>query len=153
MKFRDLKATAVGAAIGATAAVLFARTSGRRRRAMARDRTTGVVRKGWKRVAQQGRGVAAQGYGLTQRATHLREQAKDHDDVTLARKVETAIFRAADAPKGSVDVNVVDGTVYLRGEVPDQQTLDRLVSDARGVGGIRDVESMLHLPGQPVPTG
>jgi BON domain len=153
MKLSDLKATAIGAAIGAAAAVLFDRTSGRRRRAMARDRTTGVVRRGWKRAAREGRGVAAQGYGLTQRAAHLREQPKDHDDVTLARKVETVIFRPTDSPKGTVDVNVVDGVAYLRGEVPDQETVDRLVSDAAGVGGIRSVENLLHLPGRPVPAG
>ena len=42
------------------------------------------------------------------------------DDVTLARNVETEVFRGADSPEGTVDVNVVDGVVWLR----DDRTSD-----------------------------
>ena len=41
---------------------------------------------------------------------------RDYDDATLAHKVETELFRPADAPKGQVSVNVNDGVVELRGE-------------------------------------
>jgi osmotically-inducible protein OsmY len=66
--------------------------------------------------------------------------------------VESEIFRDADAPKGSVDVNAEDGVIYLRGEVDDEQTIERLVGAARGVEGVRDVRSLLHTPGTPAPT-
>jgi osmotically-inducible protein OsmY len=69
---------------------------------------------------------------------------KDYDDVTLARKVETELFRPADAPKGQVSVNVNDGVVELRGELPDQQQIDELGANAKKVDGVRDVRNLLH---------
>src|SRR3954463_4154085 len=42
---------------------------------------------------------------------------KDLDDVAIARKVESVIFRGRRVAKGKVDVNVADGVVWLRGEV------------------------------------
>ena len=69
---------------------------------------------------------------------------KDYDDVTLARKVETELFRPADAPKGQVSVNVNDGVVELRGELPDQTQIDELGESARKIGGVRDVRNLLH---------
>src|SRR5690242_18457384 len=41
---------------------------------------------------------------------------KDLDDVAVARKVETVIFRDDSIPKGKIDVNAADGVVWLRGE-------------------------------------
>jgi hypothetical protein len=69
---------------------------------------------------------------------------KDYDDVTLARKVETELFRPADAPKGQVSVNVNDGVVELRGELPDQKQIDELGETARKIGGVKDVRNLLH---------
>ena len=69
---------------------------------------------------------------------------KDYDDVTLARKVETELFRPADAPKGQVSVNVNDGVVELRGELPDQKQIDELGESARKIGGVIDVRTLLH---------
>ena len=74
-----------------------------------------------------------------------------YDDVTLARKVESEIFRDADAPKGDVDVNAENGVVYLRGQVADEDSIAELERAAKGVDGVRDVESLLHTPGTPAP--
>jgi hypothetical protein len=138
----------IGAALGAVLAYFFDPQNGKRRRHVTRDRTLAIVRRGGRRA---GGYVAAEADGLMQKATHLREEPKDLDDVTLARKVETEIFRPADAPKGSVDVNVVDGVVQLRGEVESPDLVDELVAKARSVQGVRDVENLLHLPGTPAP--
>ena len=70
--------------------------------------------------------------------------SKDYDDVTLARKVESELFRPADAPKGSVSVNVNDGVVELRGELPDQAQIDELGSNAKKIDGVKDVRNLLH---------
>jgi osmotically-inducible protein OsmY len=69
---------------------------------------------------------------------------RDYDDVTLARKVETELFRPADAPKGQVSVNVNDGVVELRGELADQKQIDELGETARKIGGVKDVRNLLH---------
>lgn len=82
-----------------------------------------------------------------------REPAEERlNDPALARKVESEIFRDADAPKASVSVNAEYGVIYLRGEVPDEATKEGLVTRARAVDGVRAVESLLHLPGERAPT-
>jgi osmotically-inducible protein OsmY len=65
------------------------------------------------------------------------------DDVTLARKVETHIFRPADAPKGDVDVNAEFGVVFLRGQVDSADQAESLEVAARGVEGVKDVKNLL----------
>ena len=76
---------------------------------------------------------------------------EDVDDVTLARKVETEIFRDADAPKGEVSVDVQAGVVYLRGMVADDQWIERFADEAKKVDGVKGVKNLLHRPGTPAP--
>ena len=47
-------------------------------------------------------------------------------------------------------MNVVDGVVYLRGEV-QEDLVKELESAARKVSGVKDVENLLHAPGSPAP--
>ncbi len=137
--------------IGAGLMYFFDPEQGNRRRKMLVDRVGAFFRRGARRTTRAGRGIAATAYGVRQKATHLREEEKELDDVTLARKVESEIFRDADAPKGQVDVNVVDGVVYLRGEV-EEDRIRELENAARKVSGVKGVENLLHTPGTPSPT-
>jgi osmotically-inducible protein OsmY len=73
-------------------------------------------------------------------------KAGDLNDPTLARKVETEIFRGEDAPKGSVDVNAENGVIYLRGEVKHPEDIEALGKAARKVDGVKEVKNLLHLP-------
>ena len=74
-----------------------------------------------------------------------------YDDATLKAKVETELFREADAPKGSVSVNAQYGVVQLRGELESQDMIDDLVARAREIDGVNNVENLLHLPGTEAP--
>ncbi len=107
-----------------------------------------MFRGGVQRGSQAGRAVTSQAYGVTQKVTHTREDEKDLTDETLKSKVETEIFRDADAPKGQVDVNEI--VVYLRGEVEEDMIKD-LEKSTRKVSGVKDVENLLHTPGSPAP--
>ena len=69
--------------------------------------------------------------------------APDYDDVTLARKVETELFRPADVPKGSISVNVNDGVVELRGELSDEGQIEELGKTAKKIDGVKDVRNLL----------
>ena len=136
----------LGTALGALTAFFFDPQQGRRRRHQLFSRSGGMTRRTIRRGSRAGRGIGAEIHGLTQKATHLREQPKDFDDVTLARKVETEIFRGPDVPKGQINVNAEEGVVYLRGEAPTPELIDELVGRARRIQGVRQVESLLHLP-------
>ena len=108
------------------AAVAYLRDA--RRRSAAVGRSKGLLARGRRTVGSQG----------------------TIDDVTLARKVETEIFRDRDAPKGRVDVNAQAGVVQLRGEV-ETSLIEELVEKTRSVEGVKDVENLLHAPGEPAP--
>jgi osmotically-inducible protein OsmY len=137
----------VGLAVGALLEFFLDKDRGRRRRKLAVDRTRGIANRTVRRAARARRGVVSTAYGLTMKATHLREQPKPQpDDATLARKVETEIFRPANAPKATVNVNAENGVVYLRGEVPRPELIEELVEKARKIRGVRDVRNLLHLP-------
>jgi osmotically-inducible protein OsmY len=144
---------ATAAAVSAALTYFFDPQNGKRRRKMLADRTAGFFRRSGRRAERAGRAVASEASGLKQKATHLREQEKPQpDDVTLARKVETQLFRPADAPKGQVSINVEQGVVYLRGEVDRPELIEDLEAKAKKVKGVREVENLLHLPGTPAPT-
>jgi osmotically-inducible protein OsmY len=145
---RSIKSLPLVAAIGAALAFFFDPVNGRRRRKLAADRLAGFLRRGGRRVARAGRGAGAGVSGVKQKATHLREERKPQpDDVTLARKVETEIFREEDVPKGRINVNAEEGVVFLRGEVDRLALIEDLEQAARTVQGVREVENFLHLPG------
>ena len=111
---------------------------------MAADRLAGLSRRHGKRMVK---GAASQAQALKQKGTHLSEEPKPQpDDVTLARKVETEIFRDADVPKGKINVNAENGKIVLRGEVESPELIDDLVTKARKVQGVQEVESLLHTP-------
>jgi hypothetical protein len=118
---RMLAVTGAGAAI----AYFLDRKQGKRRRHMVRDRAIGMARRS--------------------RGHH------QYDDVTLARKVESEIFRPADAPKGLVNVSAHDGVVELRGQLDRREQIDRLAAAAAQVDGVERVENLLHTPGEPAP--
>jgi hypothetical protein len=77
---------------------------------------------------------------------------KPLDDVTIARKVESAIFRGSDVEKGKVDVNVAEGVVWLRGEVRTPDLINQLEARADDVPEVRRVENLLHLRKTPAPS-
>ena len=93
----------------------------------------------------------ANGYVARARHRARRGPFEQPDDATLAQKVETELFRPRDVPKGQINVNVQQGVVQLRGEVPHEQMMRELVERARGIAGVLDVENLLHLPGTPAP--
>ncbi|HEU4450789.1 MAG TPA: BON domain-containing protein [Gaiellaceae bacterium] len=146
------KLSVLMAAVGAALTYFLDPESGRRRRAVTKDRVAAFFRRGGRRLERTGRGVAAGTGGLAKKVTHLREEEKPQpNDATLASKVESEIFRDPDVPKGQVSVNAENGVVYLRGEVESPDLVSRLEQAAREVKGVRDVENLLHTPGTPAP--
>lgn len=108
-----------------------------------------LLRQG-ERLARRGGSLAS---GLFQRVRNANPAPKaGMDDVTLARKVETIVFRDADAPKGSVDINAVDGVVHLHGEVKRPEQIKAIEAAVRAIPEVRGVENLLHLPKTQAPS-
>ena len=147
--FRILRFAALGAALF----YFLDPQNGRRRRALAKDRVPAFFRGKARHAERLGRSAQAQAYGVTQKVKHRKEEDKSQpDDVTLAHKVETEIFRDAEVPKGQINVNAENGVVVLRGEVEQSELIRDLEQKTRKVQGVREVENLLHTPGTPAPT-
>jgi BON domain len=125
---------------------------GKRRRHLAKDRVAGFFRHRARKIEQAERAAASRVEGFKERAkAAVREERPPGDDVTLKHKIETELFREPDAPKGSVNIDVADGVVTLRGEVDRPEQVRDLEAKARSIAGTRDVENLLHTPGSPAP--
>ncbi|MGN6189764.1 MAG: BON domain-containing protein [Conexibacter sp.] len=149
MRTRLSRTLGAGAA-GAALAYLCDPQNGRRRRHELRDRTLAVGRRGLRRTAREARYVGGAAIGTAKGAVAgVRPHERDYDDVTLAHKVESEIFRPAGAPKGAVSVNVNDGVVELRGQLEQPEQIERLGAAAARVEGVKRVENLLHTPGSP----
>ena len=82
-----------------------------------------------------------------------REPAEERlNDPALARKVESEVFRGDEIPKEKISVNAEYGVIYFRGEVPSKEAMEELTTRARAVDGVRAVENLTHLPGEPART-
>jgi osmotically-inducible protein OsmY len=140
-----------GAAAGAAAAHFLDPDNGARRRNQLRDQAASKAKAGKDQAVGTATHTAAKAKGAATTAAPIGDRLKDADDVTLARKVETEIFRDADAPKGDVSVDVQSGVVYLRGMVADEDWITRFADEAKKVDGVKGVKNLLHRPGTPAP--
>jgi osmotically-inducible protein OsmY len=143
-----------GAAAGAAAAHFLDPDSGRRRRHQLRDQAASKASAGASQATTAASYAAGKAKGAVATATPSMpgsHRLEDADDVTLARKVETEIFRDPAAPKGQVSIDVQAGVVYLRGMVADEAWIERLAEQAKTVDGIKGVKNLLHRPGTPAP--
>ena len=126
--------------------------SGRRRRAVAKDRIASFVRGRKADAERQTRYAAGVAKGAVERATLSERRPEELNDPALEAKVESEIFRDAEAPKDKVNVSVEDGVVYLRGELRTKKAIEALTRSARSVEGVREVVNLLHRPGEEAPS-
>jgi osmotically-inducible protein OsmY len=141
-------------AIGGLAAMFFLDPDrGTRRRALARDRTAGLIRRAQEVSARLQRRVVSDAYGASQRLTHpALTQDTPPNDAALAQKVMTELFRDRHVPKGSINVSAENGIVQLRGQVEHPEQILEIEGRVRRIPGVADVEVLLHLPNTPAPT-
>jgi BON domain len=140
----------VGLGLGWLFGYLFDPRQGKRRRRVGSDWTLARLRRAWRRGERAQRYAVSTVAGKAQAVLHAQGGSGEPvDDATLAHKVQSIVFRDPHVPKGRISINAERGVVYLRGEVPDRTLIDELVAKVREVQGVRDVESLLHLPGEP----
>jgi osmotically-inducible protein OsmY len=140
------KKTVAGAGVaGAAGAYFLDPNEGKRRRHIVRDRAKALFRKGSERAHRETEYRKSQAEGKVEALkSKTRPEKPAFNDQDLADRVKSEIFRPADAPKGSVNVNVERGIVYLRGEVERPDEIKKLVKQAGSIDGVKGVESLLH---------
>jgi hypothetical protein len=148
-----IPAAICGIALGVLLEYFFDAGAGRRRRHTARDRARSRMRRGERRAARRARRAESRTIGLARRTVNAvrRGPREPLDDVTLAHKVESELYRRAHVPKGHISINAEEGFVFLRGVMDRQEDIERVGAAAREIAGVRDVENLIHLPGTPAP--
>lgn len=136
--------------IGAAAAYFLDPTAGSQRRNAMGGRLTSLFRRGGQQIQSQVQSVGGQAQGFAQ-ATSAPPDNPNPDDLTLRDRVESEIFRNTETSRENINVNVVDGVVTVRGELPSQQEIDGLVQQIKSIRNVKGVTNFLHLPGTPAP--
>jgi len=141
-----------GLALGALLEYFLDPKVGRRRRHMVRDRALSRLRRGERSALVRARRAESHATGLARRTINARRRTEEPlDDVTLAQKVESQLFRRANVPKGQISVNAEEGVVFLRGVMERHEDIERMGEEARRIEGVRAVENLVHPPGTPAP--
>jgi osmotically-inducible protein OsmY len=130
---------ALGAAAGATAAVLLDPARGAARRARTRDQARAAARRVREEAARRARDASQRLEGRRYEAEHAHETVPD--DVLVERVRAQLGKRASHA--GAIEVRAENGIVILSGTIPrhELEPLLRLIPEIRGV---RAVESRLE---------
>jgi hypothetical protein len=95
------------------------------------------------------KGLVAGGDQREEQTQRRAPQPKPLDDATITDKVETILFRDTSVAKGKIDVNTVDGVVYLRGVAKTPEQIKGLEAKALEIPEVKQVENLLHLPKTP----
>ena len=138
----------VGVLVGVIIGILMAPSSGRRNRALWRDK----LAKGAHKVGDLSGAAAGKAHDLSNRVegvahkvnARVNGDSDDADDVTIADRVRTA-FGRLDAAQGLERINIDsnDGVITLRGPIVSEATQVALVAAAQTVAGVREVISDL----------
>jgi hypothetical protein len=128
--------------------------SGRRRRALVRDKlahSRRVVSRDIPRAARRRLRFAG---GLARRVQHGATEMVPHhlrhgyvDNETLVARVRSEALRGDGIKSGEIHVDAYEGCVTLRGQLDAPDKISRIVAATSRIDGVTEVRSYLHLPG------
>lgn len=67
-------------------------------------------------------------------------------DQAVNTQVESTLFSDSSLPKDQININTVDGVVYVRGTVTSKEQIDEIERRIKGVSGVDAVINLLRLP-------
>lgn len=73
------------------------------------------------------------------------DDSAERDQATTGR-VESTLFSDSSVPQGQININTVDGVVYVRGTVSSKEQIDEIERRVKGVEGVDAVINLLRLP-------
>jgi hypothetical protein len=144
----------LGALVGAGLMLLLDPQAGKRRRALIRDQAVHaghvVTRDVPEQTSRWARYAGGRIQGAIYQARHAAglapEEAPPELDQYITDKVESEVLGDPKVPKGALNINAVDGVVYVRGRVEDKDTADYVLHRISRVEGVREVRNLLTTP-------
>lgn len=67
-------------------------------------------------------------------------------DQEVNGRVEAALFSNGSVPKDQININTVDGVVYVRGTIGTKEQIDEIERRVKGIEGVDAVINLLRLP-------
>jgi BON domain len=144
---REIIAATLAATTGAAAMYYLDPTTGRRRRALVRDRAVGVSHDAGHYALAQGRRAADHLKGAAARGRSLLHRSPPTSDGKLHDRVRAQLGRVVTHPR-AVEVDVEQGCVCLRGHVLANE-IGALLDEVSSVPGVERVEHQLMVHEQP----
>jgi hypothetical protein len=149
-----IPAAVAAGALGAIAMYYADPQSGRRRRALVRDKVAHyrnlLTRKAPRTAERRGRFFRGRARGL-QHDVLPRARGAEADNQTLVARVRSEVLRGHGVKAGEIHVDAYEGTVTLRGQLESADEIRAICRATQRVDGVREVRSYLHLPGTPPP--
>lgn len=140
---------ALAATAGAAIAALFDPITGKRRRAMLRDKFRARGRSLARDVATEVEYERGRAVGIVHRM--LRRPPEPEQDTVLADKVSSEVLGKPEFAAQDVILEAFDGVVILRGQIANRDLEAALREAVAAVPGVGRVVSYLHLPGEMPP--
>ena len=141
-KWSLMGSAGVGAGLGAGLMYLLDPQGGRRRRALARDKTVSALKTGGNTALKTGKNLGNRTKGLVHEAGSLLQRG-EVDDKVLCDRVRSKLGRIASNPS-NIEVSALDGRVKLLGSVPVSEA-DQLLTTVAKVKGVKDVDCQLQF--------
>jgi osmotically-inducible protein OsmY len=131
-----------GLGLGAALMYVLDPERGKRRRGLVRDKAVSAARKAGERLDARSRDLRNRARGV---ASHLKAKTRPEEvsDAVVEERVRSEIGRAVSNP-GAIEVRGFEGIVTLSGPVLASE-VDDLLSAARGVRGVEEIENRLQV--------
>jgi hypothetical protein len=142
--------------IGAAAAqYFFDPVLGRTRRTQTKDRIAGMARRPAKKLsdeaAKKSQLLRDRAEGAAHELTRTEADEWPENDAVLVDKIRSEVLGGPEWSPYTINVNAARGVVALRGQGDRPEQIAELEERVRDVPGVREVQSLLHLPGTEPP--
>jgi hypothetical protein len=144
---REIITAALAATTGAAAMYYLDPTTGRRRRALVRDRAVGASNDAGHYALAQSRRAADHLKGAAARGRSLFRRSRPTSDAKLHDRIRAHLGRVVTYPR-AIEVDVEQGCASLRGHVLVNE-IGALLDEVTSVAGVERVENQLTVHEQP----
>jgi osmotically-inducible protein OsmY len=138
-----------GAAIGATVSYLLDPDRGQARRTELEQQAGRIAREAADTTRASVEDGAQRAVGAVKEATPEVEQPAD---AVVLERVRSDAIGPSSARNSGIVTTIDHGVVAVRGQVESDEQRRDLFGRIQAVDGVRDVEDLTHLPGEPAPT-
>jgi osmotically-inducible protein OsmY len=141
----------IGGLIGAAIAYFYDPVSGAGRRARLRDQTLSELRTTRERAEAKSRHLSNIAKGAVSELQSPGPDNRQPDDTTIAERIRSEVFGAADVPKDRIALTVVDGVAELRGELDSDEEIRMIAERVSIVPDVRQVRNLMRTHGSAAP--